>query len=945
VANLTITIAAELTQIRRALQTVSGDITKLRGEAAKASPVGLTKNVEALRTQLGGAVSAVRGLVSAWASFATLKSLGTMADEAATLGARLKLATKSQEELTTATEGTFDIAQRTRTSLQSTVELYGRLERSTRDLKLNQATLLQLTESINQAAQISGGGQAAEAALIQLSQGLASGVLRGEELNSVMEQTPRLAQAIADGLDVPIGKLRQMGQDGKISVTDIAKAILSQRQVLADEFAQFPTTIGGAFTALRNAIVKYVGEADKASGASAKLVEAIKLIAQNLPAIVSAVVGLAKVWGAYWVTFRLAPAVYAATAAAAAAYARAQAAVAASLEATATAALQLRVLLLSIGGILVAAVAGWQIGKFLREQFIEVEIAGIAMVEGLLVAWERIKQAAEIAAVAIKAAFVGAFNGLREIAASFYGAIADGAAKLPEAIGGGLAASMRALQQELLPTSSAADQFAADVDGITKSTEANIAAIKEITGEMVDYAAARRLANTEDKKAKGQVGVTTKPIQDPKVALARAVAAAELAKDAISRALDALKIKYDDNLVSLKNYYEERARLETEAINQEIARQKAELAAATKQEDRIKILTKITELERDRAEVGPRAAREQARAERDLADELRGVQARLLELQGQTAEARTLQLQQEFRDLRQRLITENDRAGVELVDKLINVEAARAKLDELKTQISNTLNDLRSNESNISAQTDAGLLGTISAETQLTELRKQSLAQLVELRAAVKALYDQTKDPEVLRALTQLDAEIARVAASTELWKKQLKEGAESSFSTFFQDIVSGAKTAGDALRQLAIDFAKMIAEIAAKRLSAQITDSLFSFLGLGGGGIGAVIKHAGGPAGSGIRRMVSPALFAAAPRYHSGGVAGLRPGEVPAILQQGEQVVPADQAQQRQGFRVVNVVDPRLAGDYLESADGERVIMNIIGRNPGQVRQLLGTT
>src|SRR5690606_17622810 len=212
----------------------------------------------------------------------SVRSLAAAADEAAELNARLKLATKTTEEFNKAQRGTFDIAQRTRTSWKATGELYARVERSTRDLALNQATILQLTESINQAAQISGGGQGAEAALFQLSQGLASGQLRGEELNSVLEQTPRLAQAIADGMDVPVGKLRELAAEGKVTSQELLRAILKQSEALQKEFDQLPTTISGAMTKIRTAFTKMVSDADTASGASRELVKVLEDLAAFL---------------------------------------------------------------------------------------------------------------------------------------------------------------------------------------------------------------------------------------------------------------------------------------------------------------------------------------------------------------------------------------------------------------------------------------------------------------------------------------------------------------------------------------------------------------------------------------------------------------------------------------------------------------------------------------
>jgi hypothetical protein len=113
---------------------------------------------------------------------------------------------------------------------------------------------------------------------------------------------------------------------------------------------------------------------------------------------------------------------------------------------------------------------------------------------------------------------------------------------------------------------------------------------------------------------------------------------------------------------------------------------------------------------------------------------------------------------------------------------------------------------------------------------------------------------------------------------------------------------------------------------------------------------VGANVKHSGGMAGHGTRRQVNPLVFAGAPRFHDGsGVLGLKAGEIPAILQEGERVqsrqelAASGQQQGGAGYRIVNVMDPSLVEGYLQSAAGERTVLNVISRNPGRVSQMIG--
>jgi tape measure domain-containing protein len=146
------------------------------------------------------------------------------------------------------------------------------LARSTEDLGLTQKELVDVTETISQAITISGASaESANAALIQLGQGIASGTLRGDELNSVLEQTPRLAEAIADGIGVGIGQLRELGSEGKITSETIITAIQSQQGAVRTEFGQTSATLSQSFTTINNSLTKFVLELDKASKISETL--------------------------------------------------------------------------------------------------------------------------------------------------------------------------------------------------------------------------------------------------------------------------------------------------------------------------------------------------------------------------------------------------------------------------------------------------------------------------------------------------------------------------------------------------------------------------------------------------------------------------------------------------------------------------------------------------
>ena len=227
---------------------------------------------------LGRASSLLIGLQVGIGGLAT--GFVRVADATTILNNQLKLATGSTQAAGQAYSALFEIAQRSRVSFTELGSTYASIARAGESLGLSQGRLLGVTEAIGNAMTISGGSAAGmQAALMQLGQGLSSGTLRGEELNSVMEQTPRLARAIADGLGVTTGQLRAMGAAGQLTGEQVIKALEGQAKVLRGEVADATLTVGQAMTQLQNATIKTVGEFDKASGASAALASGISDLA------------------------------------------------------------------------------------------------------------------------------------------------------------------------------------------------------------------------------------------------------------------------------------------------------------------------------------------------------------------------------------------------------------------------------------------------------------------------------------------------------------------------------------------------------------------------------------------------------------------------------------------------------------------------------------------
>lgn len=519
---VTLRITANADGTIKAVRQVAGELDRMgaEGAAGGAAAARGIKQVEAesrrASSALDGLVAGAKGFAAAFVSLQGAGALARIADEYTNLSSKIRLVTGSEEELKSVRASVFQVAQQTRQDLTATAELYTRLARSTSDMGLSQQQLLGITTTINQAFVVSGASaQEASAAITQLSQGLASGVLRGEEFNSVAEQAPVIMDLLAKQLDVTRGELRKMAEDGKLTADVLVNALGNGAEGVADQFGKMQLTIGQATTQLRNAFTAFVGQADEANGASRAFAQSISWLAQNLPTIANAAfrlgLAIAAIYSlkviaaaaAFTVQLGLQTAAHIASTAAlirqqgvlVTLFATQSAGFAASLKSIGAINLAL--------GVLTAGFAGWQIGTFLREEFLEVRLFGIAMVEGLLVTWERLKVGATIAWEAIKAAAVGYFNIAREraadlllVMANIAEAAANSGGKVAEFFGvdASAAASLRELAASIKPTTSAWDDFKAASTAAIVEGEKNIAAIRKTTSEMVDYEIAAEAA-------------------------------------------------------------------------------------------------------------------------------------------------------------------------------------------------------------------------------------------------------------------------------------------------------------------------------------------------------------------------------------------------------------------------------------------------------------------
>lgn len=241
------------------------------------------------------------GLAGAAATIGGVSGLTRTIDEWTAFQNRLKLVHESSENVALAQKGVLSIAKETGATLSNVSTVYQRFANNQRELGLNVQQMLDLTQTVSKSISIGGGSaESAAAALQQFGQAMASGVLRGEEFNSVMEQAPGLAQALAKGLDVNIGQLRMMANDGKLTADVVVGALQRMKSSVDADFAKTSMTISESVQVLKTSFTEFVGMSSEASNAAGMVSGAIKLLAANIAPVSVAVGALVALKMGHW---------------------------------------------------------------------------------------------------------------------------------------------------------------------------------------------------------------------------------------------------------------------------------------------------------------------------------------------------------------------------------------------------------------------------------------------------------------------------------------------------------------------------------------------------------------------------------------------------------------------------------------------------------------------
>lgn len=309
---LAVDLRANVKQFERAMQTAANQTeANLRKIEKRFETANKKLDRDALKTRAAftsaaGGIDVMTGSIGRWAAALagafSAREVMQMADAFTTLQNRLKVAGLSGQELAAVQDHLFASASRNGVEISALGELYGRLALSTGELGVTQGDLLRFVDGVTASLRVQGTStQAASGALLQLAQALGAGTVRAEEINSIMEATPIIAQAAAKGMGTSVGEMRKAVNDGTVSSQAFFAALMRGFPEIEKQAESATMTISQSLTGLRNELLKYVGQTDEALDASDRMSKAIQALAGNIDHIIPIVAGLTVGWGVGYV--------------------------------------------------------------------------------------------------------------------------------------------------------------------------------------------------------------------------------------------------------------------------------------------------------------------------------------------------------------------------------------------------------------------------------------------------------------------------------------------------------------------------------------------------------------------------------------------------------------------------------------------------------------------
>lgn len=908
-------------------------------------------------TQIGAIRGQLLGLVSGVAVLQGFRQFVTVTDQVSNLNAQLKLATNTSEDFAKAQTIVTDIANNFGVRVGDAATSFSRLSQALRSIGggLKEATVL--TEALSAAVKISGGSaQEAQSSMIQFAQALGSGVLQGDELRSILENNRRLAKALADGLKVTVGELKKLGEDGKLTAEVVAKAIISQLGVLKAEADSVPDTVERAGNRLANAFTTWVTASDQAKNAQANIISILDAVAANIDRVVK---GL-QIGATVIVGLLAGRAITALIGFATALRTVAAAAAAGGLALTGLAG-PIGLVLGLLTAITAAAVT---FGAGTAKAFEDPQNKVDAYVQGLDKALEKqralndegvksgpslsvssqaLSQAKE-KVDALQVALKAAARDLREAQSSTDVGAATFARK-----------SVESLTQELASAQTILDKIV-EIRSVTNSTfdsqEAKDARIRKSRKDFLELAkqfqteAEKNAETVKQLRKAGAEGVINPKLIDSTVARVgqkkpedpKTIRAANLAQtkqeidselrlqvDGFQREERALKESFDRRQISAQEFFTQTAVKQTLANDAQIKSlqelRALEATAATDpkavESERIRAKTEVLRLEREieiatrkQEDIETSAARSIVEANKAIASSLEDVRFKIKDLTGTaTLDDLRKNIQKSRKDLFDAL---NGDEGAQLdVIKLTNIEAVQEQLQRFQKQADTVLNELSIKQEEVQIKANLGLLTEDEAQQKLNTERLKVAPILDEIIRKMDALKEGNVSafgPEQEQAIARYKNRLLELGQVADAEAKKIRGAFEGNLANLFTDLVTGAKSAGDAFKDFANAVVQSLVRIAAEKAAKGILDSIFNAGSTSGG-------STGGKGGDSTGAIAGLAKIFLAEGGMVRGPGTTTSDSVPAMLSRDEFVVKAATVKKvgPQAMYALNSGNPRL--------------------------------
>lgn len=943
-----IRIEPQMQAALNALRAVRKEVVGLGGAAQQADSVPVftktRKGLDSISQQLQSVRQQVLALFGLQQATQGIAALSRMSDEYTGINARLRIATQGQQEFNDALREARGLAQQYNQPLRETAALLTRSISALKPLGGGVREAAVATESLLASLKITGASTAeSSSAILQFSQALGAGVLLGEEFNAINEAAPRLLDALAAGLGKPRGELKALAEQGQLTTNAVVTALVNELPRLKREAASIPPTIGGAYQALRDGLTQYIGKQLEANGMARLAATALKELAANIGAVISGLLSIVGIGLSLW----LGRAVAGLTAAAGAA------GVAAGGVGVLTVAL--RGLWVLIGGpvglvvALASLAAAWlgvakakDAASKRTESQVRTELADVQAELALAREAGRKAGAGIAPQLANEITLLDArrkrlqreadeFDGQRN--GAFRSDRNDGVAAL------GDPASVKRFEDAYATRARVAQRFAdenaiyakaKDIEISQARSRGDLSSVKKLEDEKAVFLREARQKQTKELRDLDAQNVLTrlasaKTLYDGDVALAL---------DAAEREEKALQERFERGLVDLQTFLAEKRRLQDAQANSEIDKLRKQLGEeqrvrqanaarpakdanareAQKEADQAsaqkiaQLTDEIVIKERERLDNARQLTREAERLTDELRKQQRQAQEETRRILGtETPEQRRARIREQFGPQLER---ERQLGGDGSATKgLIDATVGQGDFADAQNNLRRTQRGVDTQIADIRRQEGAGAIDAYEAERRIFALRKSSLPQLSEEVAQIVALSksfgDDSPQAQAARDAEDLIKNLDALKSPLERLQQQTRQTAEQGFGTMFSDILSGSKAVGEALRGLLASFAKQMTDLIAQRLGKK----LFESFGLGGfidSGVSLITSlfgfHSGGvvrPGGQTFTRQIPAGLAMAAgqfaPRYHSGGIAGFKPNEQLAVLEEGEEVLTAD--------------------------------------------------